>query len=77
MNDIDSHKNDIDETIKFLHSKIPSAELYELGAIFLSVGAFLVASAIPDLKAQLIPTANLAHQLLNQKENAEANPSSD
>ncbi len=65
---IDEHKQDIDDTIRFLKQRIPSAQLYELGAVLMSSGAFLIASAIPELKTQLIPVANLAHQLLTQEE---------
>lgn len=82
MIDIDSHKQHIDDAIRHLKNKIPNAELYELGALLISAGCFLVASAIPELKPQLIIPANLAHQLLNQEptektKDAEAITSSD
>jgi hypothetical protein len=67
MLDIENHKQDIDDAIRFLKKQIPNAELYELGALLISAGCFLVASAIPELKPQLVPPANLAHQLLNQE----------
>jgi len=42
-------------------------ELYELGALFLSVGSYLTASAVPDLWPQIKSVASLAHQLLDQE----------
>jgi hypothetical protein len=56
-----------DEMVHALTEKIPTAELHELGAIFISIGCYLTATAIPDLWPQLKPAAVLAHQLLNQK----------
>lgn len=58
--------------VKSLHDELPSAELYELGAILLSSGCFLVANAIPDLWPRLRGTAELAHQLLLNKEHGKA-----
>jgi hypothetical protein len=43
---------------------VPDAELYELGALLISIGCFLTASAIPDLWPRLRGTAELAHELL-------------
>lgn len=60
------------EMVHALTQRLPRAELYELGAVFISIGCFLTASAIPDLWPQLKDTANLSHQLLNQKENKDA-----
>ncbi len=51
---------------RFLRREYPSLELHELGALFVSSGCYLTASAIPDLWPQLKPAAMLAHQLLNQ-----------
>ena len=61
-----------DELVHGMTKRLPQAELYELGAVFISIGCFLTASAIPDLWPQLKETANLSHQLLNQKENKDA-----
>lgn len=77
MLDVDANRHYVDEVIKLLHHKIPNAELYELGALLMSAGSYLVASAIPELKPQLVPFANLAHQLLTQEQHAEAKPISD
>jgi len=55
-----------DEAIRTLKAQLPNADLYELGAIFLSCGAFLIVSALPDLKDSLKESALIAHQLLNQ-----------
>lgn len=44
-------------------------ELYELGALFVSIGTFQIASAIPELWPQLKSAAITAHQLLNQEVN--------
>ena len=44
-------------------------ELYELGALFVSIGTFQIASSIPDLWPQLKSAAITAHQLLNQEVN--------
>lgn len=74
--DLDSQTQHVDETIRYLRKKIPDAELYELGAILMSAGAYLVSAAIPDMKEQLIPFANIAHQLLTQEEDAQANRTS-
>jgi len=57
-----------DEVVKMLDSKLPNAELYEMGAILISMGTFMVANAIPDLWAHVKPAAILAHQLMNQEE---------
>ena len=69
--DLDLHRPTVDEVIRLLRSRIPEAELYELGALLMSAGSFLVASAIPEMKPQLVPYAELAHQLLTQKKDAE------
>lgn len=63
--------------VKSLHDELPSAELYELGAILLSSGCFLVANAIPDLWPRLRGTAELAHQLLLNKEHGKAQHGND
>jgi hypothetical protein len=55
-----------DDIVKYVSNKHPM-ELYETGALLLSIGAFLTANAIPDLWPQLKPTASLAHQLLDQE----------
>jgi len=57
-----------DEAVRILSAKLPDAELYELGAMFLSIGCYLTANAIPDLWPQLKNTALLSQQLLNQEE---------
>ena len=51
--------------VTYMTEKYPM-EMYERGALLMSVGAFLVASAIPDLWPDLKHTAILAHQLLDQ-----------
>ena len=56
-----------DEMVHELTKRLPSAELHELGAVFISIGCFLAANAIPDLWPQVKPAAILSHQLLNQK----------
>jgi hypothetical protein len=55
-----------DETVHNLTKRLPKAELYELGALLISMGCFLTASAIPDLWPRIRDTANLSHELLNQ-----------
>ena len=55
-----------DDIVHYMSNKHPM-ELYETGALLLSIGAFLTANAIPDLWPQLKPTAALAHQLLDQE----------
>lgn len=70
MLNIDEHKQDVDDVLRLLKKRIPEAELYELGALLITTGCFLVSSAIPDLKIQLVPIAELAHQLLNQEKDA-------
>lgn len=57
-----------DEVVRLLVAKLPDAELYELGAMMLSIGCFLTANALPDMWPQLRNTAVLSHQLLHQEE---------
>ena len=51
--------------ITYMTEKHPM-EMYERGALLMSIGSFLVASAIPELWPDLKHTAILAHQLLDQ-----------
>ena len=51
--------------IIYMTEKYPM-EMYERGALLMSIGSFLVASAIPELWPDLKNTAILAHQLLDQ-----------
>ncbi len=53
-----------DEIVHEVRKHVPDAELYELGALLISIGTFLTASAIPDLWPRLRGTASLAHELL-------------
>ena len=53
-----------DELTHLIIKRFPNAELYEQGALLMSVGAYLTASAIPSLWPQLRSTASLAHELL-------------
>lgn len=73
---IDANTKNIDECIRLLRTRIPDAELYELGALMITSGAFLVVSAIPGLKDKFHDAVELSHQLLNQPNDAEANASS-
>lgn len=56
-----------DKVVHNLTQELPTAELHELGALLISIGCFLTASAIPDLWPRLKDTANLSHELLNQE----------
>lgn len=56
-----------EDIIRDTKAKLPNAELYELGGILLSLGSFLVASAIPEMWPQLRNTALLSQELLNQE----------
>lgn len=53
-----------DDIVHEVKKFVPDAELYELGALLISIGCFLTASAIPDLWPRLKGTAVLAHELL-------------
>lgn len=53
-----------DDIVHEVKKFVPDAELYELGALLISIGCFLTASAIPDLWPRLRGTAELAHELL-------------
>lgn len=53
-----------DDIVHEVKKLVPDAELYELGALLVSIGCFLTASAIPDLWPRLRGTAELAHELL-------------
>lgn len=53
-----------DDLVHYIHAKYPHMELYELGALLISSGCFLTASAIPDLWPRLKAPASLAHELL-------------
>lgn len=55
-----------ESVINFMTEKHPM-EMYERGALLMSIGSFLVASAIPELWPDLKHTAILAHQLLDQE----------
>lgn len=57
-----------DKIVRHAKTLFPDAELYELGALFMSIGVFLTSNALPDMWKDLKPTALLAHQLLNQKD---------
>lgn len=56
------------DIVEYAVSKYPM-ELYELGALFVSIGTFQIASAVPELWPQLKSAAITAHQLLNQEVN--------
>lgn len=53
-----------DELTHLIVKRFPDAELYEQGALLMSIGAYLTASCIPGLWPQLRGTASLAHELL-------------
>ena len=53
-----------DDIVHEVRKLVPDAEIYELGALLISIGSFLTASAIPDLWPRLKGTAALAHELL-------------
>ena len=57
-----------DKIVRHAKTLFPDAELYELGALFMSIGVFLTSNAVPEMWKDLKPTALLAHQLLNQKD---------
>lgn len=60
-----------DDLVRYVHEKHPHMELFEIGALLLSSGCFLTASAIPDLWPRLRNTAALSHELLLNEQTKE------
>lgn len=70
-------KNASEKIVKTLRDELPDAQLYEMGAILISSGCFITANAIPDLWPRLRGTAELAHQLLLNKQHGKAQRGND
>jgi hypothetical protein len=57
-----------DKVFRYTKSQHQFEEPYQLGAFLVSIGAFLIASSIPDLWKILSPSVDLSNQLLRQEE---------
>lgn len=57
-----------EKVLSLLRKEVPNAKGYELGALLISIGCWLIFIEVPTLKEELKPMMLLSRQLMEQEE---------